>query len=347
MPFSDCFMTDEQALRIIETMNYQSKKKRKQISDLPLTEYIHIGSRVVPILIGQLRQSELYHQLIDSMRPLCAYTSIDANDSADRFIDLTFKTAINRIQCFARATEKPSAVDRMLSAEAPITAQHVDYMPSIQQQIHGCELLFDWPFFMSYVETVIDTLKSLAGQHAKITTKNHKGYIYFLLTDRRDQPLVKIGWQSKQDNTRTHSIHSHCPYDLINIGICKVKDGVTSEKRLHRYLEYYRYNREWFRYEGKVIEVINFLVNRGYYDFPEITNNFLEWFCNGCEDETTRLKFYEPENRTIFQSRDRFVFAMLVDFARSLKNDIDALKLHIELGLSLPNLAYNSLRPIQ
>jgi len=277
-------------------MTYKPKDQLGPIqTDVPAGEYKYIGYKVLPILLGQLKRTDSYNDLVTAMKPLTAYCLSEPEDLALRFVSITFEHAM-------------------------------------KQNIEGSELLFDWKFLLAYITEANKLLYRLHAEYTQHATGAHKGYIYFLLTDRREEPLVKIGWQSTLDNSRTHAIHSHCPYDLIYLGSAMVRNGVTSEKKLHKYLDYYRFNREWFRYTEKVVEVVNFLANRGYYDCkPSSNDSFLEWLRNGCQDNLVG-KFEKEEKHWIFLNRENeHVKSMLLKFATTIHADIAARRVQDDL----------------
>lgn len=145
-----------------------------------------------------------------------------------------------------------------------------------------------------YIVSLLSAFESVVESYKRYAKYKAKGYVYFLLTKNAPEPLVKIGYQSTVNNSRSNEIHSHCPYDLIHIGSCKVANGQSSEKKLHRKLEYYRFNREWFRYEGKLKETVDFLINRGYYDCIDSSTNamaFIDWLISQTNQEKSSLKF--------------------------------------------------------
>lgn len=91
-----------------------------------------------------------------------------------------------------------------------------------------------------------------------------KGCVYFL--HAKEVGLVKIGYSINPLSKRMGAVHSHCPYDLELLGVVRVPNGITSERKLHKELQKFRHNREWFRYEEELAAKISALVSVGHYD---------------------------------------------------------------------------------
>jgi len=142
---------------------------------------------------------------------------------------------------------------------------------SYEQPNDTCDIsecpIYNLPASDNYIDRVasyiISLVEDMVSDYKRMIKWKEKGYIYFLLAE--EVKLVKIGFQSKLDNQRTKSVHSHCPYDLLHLGSIQCV-SITSESEIHRKFKYWHYNREWFNYDDELCRRIDFYLSRGFYD---------------------------------------------------------------------------------
>lgn len=246
---------------------------------------LELIGRNIPRILGYSTQMPQTTRLEHGMRHLLSvlndkYELVNTSVLSVSLLDFTLRKAARLIKDFHAAKVKPTLEQRERENAFPIDSNH--YMlnrsiPGYLSDTQGCELLCVPDNIGSTINRLAEVMESLCNQYEQYIHFQENGYVYFLLTLNRNEPIVKIGYQSTLNNSRSNTVHSHCPYELAHIGSCKVRDGVRSEKRLHKELDYHHFNREWFKWEDGLIEKVNFYLNRGYYDCVSINSQMLDF----------------------------------------------------------------------
>jgi len=99
--------------------------------------------------------------------------------------------------------------------------------------------------------------------HKRYIEPEASGTIYFITIGDPTPQYVKIGYTSGKPEKRMSALQTGCPVKLRLFG--HVPGGMDLERSLHMELANYCSHGEWFRFEGRVEEVVGSLLTCGGY----------------------------------------------------------------------------------
>ena len=91
-------------------------------------------------------------------------------------------------------------------------------------------------------------------------------YVYFAIT-RADREYIKIGKTSCEPRKRLAGIRTGSPNEIYMIAAFSAEND--TERKLHHLFKEYRHHLEWFRFDGRVREFSNIIVEDAMYEFVD------------------------------------------------------------------------------